>query len=345
MDPTTIAPFPYVAGARPNVHLVEGFNDTFRSARKSIVISRLKDLPSTESHVMHVIFYNGVGHPRHQGVLKLYDRRYARSIREVNGITTAAPLEADNAYLSFVRQGKMTLFRSALEHIYETAPVEPRASEFLDNQRYSGFEADRVARFEAAAWYENNKRFKTELRAYKQLEPFQGDKIPRLLAHIRIPYPIIYDRPQEEGDEQWDEFYCVHGLLLEYIPGPTLGKWPEPTFAPNTLKVAIQSAINSIHDINNLGVLVEKSTNNVIMKNKDNNDQILPLDSQKPFIVDFAKAVLLVDLYEIVITGLPTSDLLATEDLAARLKHAYEEKANEFNESFAGDLKEIMRET
>ncbi|KAF5623635.1 kinase-like domain protein [Fusarium tjaetaba] len=325
MAPTTIAPFP------PN--------------RKFIVISLLEDLPSTESHVMHVIFYNGVGLLGGQGVLKLYDRRYARSIREVNGTTTAAPREADNAYLSFVRQGKMTVFRSALEHIYKTAPVRPRASEFLDTQRYGGPEADRVARFEAAAWYENNKRFKTELKAYKQLKPFQGDKIPRLLAHIRIPYPIIYKRPQENGDEQWDEFFCVHGLLLEYIPGPKLGRWPKPSFSPDTLKAAIQSAIDSINDINKLGVVVEKNNNNVIMKNKDTNDQILPLDSQKPFIVDFAKAVLRDDLYEIVITGLPTRDLLATEYLSARLKHAYEEKANEFNESFAGDLEEIMRET
>jgi hypothetical protein len=272
---------------------------------------------------MHVTFLNGPKPAKQHGVLKLYDRRYARSIREVNGTTTAAPSEADNAYLSFVRQGKMTVFRPALEHIYKTAPVRPRASDFLDTESYGGFEADRVARFEAATWYENNKRFKTELKAYKQLEPLQGNKIPRLLAHIRIPYPTIYDRAQEDGDEQWDEFYCVHGLLLEYIPGPKLRKWPKPSFAPDTLKAAIQSAIDSINDINASGVLVEKSTNNVIMKNRDKDNDKMPVDSQKPFIVGFAKAVLCDDLYEIEITRLLTSDLLATEDLHARLKLAY----------------------
>ncbi|KAF5982630.1 hypothetical protein FCOIX_3622 [Fusarium coicis] len=323
MDPSTIAPFPYVDGDKPKVLLVEDFHKTFVGNRKFLVISRLNDLPSTESHVMHVTFNNGAKPATQHGVLKLYDRRYARSIREVNGITTAAPLEADNSYLSFVRQGKMAVFRHALEHIYKTAPVRPRASDLLDIQSYGGFEADRVARFEAATWYENNKRFKTELKAYRELESFQGKKIPRLLAHIRIPYPTIYDRAQEDGDEEWEEFYCVHGLLLEYIPGPKLGEWPKPSFAPDTVKAAIQSAIDSINDINASGVLVEKSTNNVIMKNKDNdNDQIL-VDSQKPFIVDFAKAVFYDDLCKIEIPRLLTSDVLATEDLQARLKLAY----------------------
>ncbi|KAG9498563.1 hypothetical protein J7337_009371 [Fusarium musae] len=288
MDPSTIAPFP------------------------------------TESHVMHVTFQNGPFPATQHGVLKLYDRRYARSMREVNGTTTATPLEADNAYLSFVRQGKMTVFRFALEHIYKTALVRPRASDFLDTQSYGGFEADRVARFEAATWYENNKRFETELKAYKELETLQGNKIPRLLAHMRVPYPIIYDRPQEDGDEQWDEFYCVNGLLLEYIPGPKLREWPKPSFAPYTLKAAIQSTVDSINAINALGVLVEKCTNNVIMKDKDDDDDQMLVESHKPFIVDFAKAVFCDDLYKIEIsTRLLTSDLLATEDLHAYLKLAY----------------------
>ncbi|CVL00706.1 uncharacterized protein FMAN_16190 [Fusarium mangiferae] len=187
---------------------------------------------------------------KQHGVLKLYDRRYPGRIRQANGTAaaTAPSVAEDAAYRTFVRQGKMDVFPLALKRIYETDP-EACASDFLHNHRFGGAsfggaESDSMARFEAATWYECDQHFKTELKAYKQLERLQGNGIPRLYAHVRIPYDAV---PQGARDDTpRDQFLCVHGLLLEDIPGPTLEDWPTSDMAPNMLKIVAQGAAETI---------------------------------------------------------------------------------------------------
>ncbi|KAF5990065.1 hypothetical protein FBULB1_296 [Fusarium bulbicola] len=313
MAPSTVTPFPYADRPRkePVVRLEEKFNDAISRTQKIIKMEVLETYPDTESHMMRVSFKNSEGDTQ-IGVLKLFDRRYAGRIRQIKDQVRAPSLAAEAAYLKFVRQGKMCAFSSALEHIYKTAPERPRASHFLDNQSYGGAEADRVARFEAATWHENDKLFKTELRAYKQLESLQGDDIPRLFAHVRIPHASI-DHGARDDDVQWDEFFCVHGLLLEHIEGPKLRDWPTRDTATKALKTVAQRAALAMDRINKLGILLEKYSNNVIVKD----------GYRDPLIFDFAEAVFKKDLVKIKIKQLDTSKLVATEDLGHRMDIAY----------------------
>ncbi|ENH70457.1 hypothetical protein FOC1_g10012386 [Fusarium oxysporum f. sp. cubense race 1] len=221
-------------------------------------------------------------------VLKLYDRRYGEHIRQFNGIATVPSRASEDAYQLF------------------DLSVMP----------------DGMARFEAAAWYEYDQRLKTELRAYKQLEPMQGNEIPRLYAHVRISLSVV--EPGAEGvDTESEEFLCVHGLLLQYIPGPQLKYFPEPGIAQildkplhDALRALAQRAVDAMYEINKFGILLKKNSNNVSVDSP-----------RKPCIIDFAEAVFKEDLVEIWIKQRETSDLVATEDLPWHMDIEYWEEA------------------
>lgn len=243
------------------------------------------------------------------GVLKLYDRRYPGRIRQTYGTAAATTpsVAADAAYRSLVRQGTMDVFLLALQHIYDTEP-NTCPSDFLHNEkfggdRFGGDEASSMARFEAATWYQCDQHFKTELKAYKQLERLQGTGIPRLYAHVRIPYNAVPQTARE--DEPWDRFFCVHGLLLEDIPGTKLEDWPTLDITPYMLSTVAKGAAEMIHQINAPGVLLQKTCKNVIVK-KHNNVLL-------PFIVDFTVAVFKEDLDKFEIRRLATSHRMLTE--------------------------------
>ncbi|KAF5644576.1 hypothetical protein F52700_2579 [Fusarium sp. NRRL 52700] len=296
MDQSTAPPFPYAILVRedPVILLEEKFNNTVSRTHRKIKFEVLETYLNTKSHMMRVSFKNSQGNAQ-IGVLKLFDRRYAGRIRQINGQAKAPSFAADDAYLNFVRQGKIT-----------------RASHFLHSQSYGGSQADRVARFEAATWYENDERFKTELRAYKQLESLQGSIIPRLFAHVRIPHASI-DPSAPDDAKKWDEFLCVHGLLLEYIAGPKLNNWPTSYTSAEALNTISQHAVSAMDRINELGILLEKHSNDVIVKD----------GLRVPLILDFAEATFKKDLDKIEIKKLDTSKLLATEVLVHRMDIAY----------------------
>lgn len=103
----------------------------------------LKVLSMTMSPVMEVSIKTGSGSEA-RAVLKLYDRRFGRNLREING-KYAPHTEADEvAFRSFVRQGKMAPFLRMLEHDKKTADIPVRS------YRYHDSTAEGKAKFEAA---------------------------------------------------------------------------------------------------------------------------------------------------------------------------------------------------
>ncbi|KAF4948630.1 hypothetical protein FGADI_9534 [Fusarium gaditjirri] len=313
-DEPGLAPFPYRRLAAPKLYFIEKFGDYFATQRRSVKIDVLSTFPAATSQVMHVRLKDNPGSIQ-EAVLKLYDRRWAGSIRQEtqDKKATAPSLAAENAYASFVRSGKMHVFSLALRQIYETAPDKhkPRAIDFYSDQ------SDGVERYEAAVWYENDQRFKTELQTYKQLESIQGNQIPRLYAHVRIPVSFV-GPGSSDGTAESEQFLCVHGLLLEYIPGPQFKDWVN---RPNIgLTALAQRAVNSIFLINDLGVLVQKCCDDVIVAD-DNNASVG--GSKKPFIVGFAEARFKKDLIMNEIKQFKPSDLLAIKNLKERMDIAY----------------------
>ncbi|KAH7144938.1 hypothetical protein DER46DRAFT_666902 [Fusarium sp. MPI-SDFR-AT-0072] len=253
----------------------------------------------TTSPVKHVKFMTDSGSTQ-AAVLKLYDRRYGGHIRRFNGTATVP-----------------------------SAPVRPRAIDFYYNQQDLSVMPDGMARFEAATWYEYDQRPNTELRAYKQLKPMQGSEIPRLYAHVHFPLSVV--DPGADRDPESEEFLCVHGLLLQYIPGPKLKYLPKPRVAEilykplqDALTALAQRAVDAMYEINKFGILLKKNSNNVIVENNNN----VSIDSPKKlYIIDLAGTVFKEDLVEIWIKKRETSDLVATEDLPWHMDIEYWEKA------------------
>ncbi|EMT69923.1 hypothetical protein FOC4_g10008364 [Fusarium odoratissimum] len=244
-----------------------------------------------------------------EAVLKLYDRRYGGHIRQFYGTATVPSRASEDAY-----------------HLFDLS-IMP----------------DGMARFEAATWYEYDQRLKTEFRAYKQLEPMQGNEIPRLYAHVRIPLSVV--DPDVEGvDTESEEFLCVHGLLLQYIPGLRLSHLPTPGLAQiidkpvhDALAELAQRAVDAMYEINKFGILLKTNSNDVILQQRNN----VAVDSpERPYIIDFAEAVFKEDLVEIWIKQRETNDLVATEDPPWHMDIEYwvEAKRNSNPEALAQDF-------
>ncbi|PNP61554.1 hypothetical protein FNYG_13704 [Fusarium nygamai] len=167
----------------------------------------------------------------------------------------------------------------------------------------------RIRKFEAAIWYELDQRHKTELRAYAQLESMQGTKIPRLYANVRIPLSVI-DKGGKATPEE-EEFLCIPGLLLQYYDCRKLSDLQLPgmaQIASGQLHVTwaglAQRAVNAVHEINDLGILLRNYNNNAIFKRENGNDE--------PYIIDFAEAVFKEDLIEAWIKARERRGLAAT---------------------------------
>ncbi|KAH7474957.1 hypothetical protein BFJ63_vAg4522 [Fusarium oxysporum f. sp. narcissi] len=278
-----------------------------------------------------------------EAVLKLYDRRYGGHIRQFYGTATVPSRASEDAYHLFVRQGRMRVFSQVLGQTYKSAPVRPRAVDFYINQQDLSIMPDGMARFEAATWYEYDQRLKTEFRAYKQLEPMQGNEIPRLYAHVRIPLSVVDPDVEGVGTES-EEFLCVHGLLLQYIPGLRLSHLPTPGLAQiidkpvhDALAELAQRAVDAMYEINKFGILLKTNSNDVILQQRNN----VAVDSpERPYIIDFAEAVFKEDLVEIWIKQRETNDLVATEDPPWHMDIEYwvEAKRNSNPEALAQDF-------
>uniref|UniRef100_A0A0D2XYN7 Protein kinase domain-containing protein n=1 Tax=Fusarium oxysporum (strain Fo5176) TaxID=660025 RepID=A0A0D2XYN7_FUSOF len=277
-------------------------------ARTTMTVDVLDTFLGATSPVKLVQFMTDSGSTQ-EAVLKLYDRRYGGHIRQFYGTATVPSRASEDAY-----------------HLFGLS-IMP----------------DGMARFEAVTWYEYDQRLKTEFRAYKQLEPMQGNEIPRLYAHVRIPLSVVDPDVEGVGTES-EEFLCVHGLLLQYIPGLRLSHLPTPGLAQiidkpvhDALAELVQRAVDAMYEINKFGILLKTNSNDVILQQRNN----VAVDSpERPYIIDFAEAVFKEDLVEIWIKQRETNDLVATEDPPWHMDIEYwvEAKRNSNPEALAQDF-------
>ncbi|KAF5688827.1 hypothetical protein FDENT_4653 [Fusarium denticulatum] len=245
----------YVNESRFDLCIVERFDDKIPSTSNTLYVEVLHTFPNTTSPVKLVQFNNGK--ITETAVLKLYDRTHPGRIRK------------------------------------STAPSYPAEGEYRSWN--GGFLYGIMARFEAAIWYEFDQRHKTELRAYKQLQSMQGAKIPRLYANVRLSLSVIDGGGRTTPEEE--EFLCIPGLLLQYCDCHRLRDLHFPGMVQiesDRLHVKwaglAERAVEAIHEINCLGILLRSYNNNAIFKTENGND--------KPYIIDFAEAVFKEDLIE-----------------------------------------------
>ncbi|KAM5534805.1 hypothetical protein V8D89_011521 [Ganoderma adspersum] len=175
-------------------------------------------------------------------ILKLYDRRCLKNTRD--DFDEGAPWSLD----------KEREYRQYLEDVAEgsIARGEFASQTFMWDSEVSDGE------FEAYLEYLAQKIFNAERTAYERLHTLQGKKIPKLYGVVEHEITI----PNARGDGS-SITEIVPGLLLEYIPGPTLRQlvatWKvrEPPLPNEVLTTLCEEAVRVVDRVSDFDVLNE----------------------------------------------------------------------------------------
>jgi hypothetical protein len=184
--------------------------------------------------------------------------------------------EQEANFQSFVQRGGMDTFLQELEEEKKKNITPPRCYHQLDGT------LEGQAKYEAILWQESCESFDLETRAYARLKDIQGKSIPRLYAHVRLMRPSFV-REDLLQHPQWAPYFEIKGILLEYISSYNLQDIDTSPLAPsdrNMWSGIVQAAVDSAHDINKHGVLMEDCGPRNVMVDSH---------SQSPFIIDFAQ--------------------------------------------------------
>ncbi|RSM02052.1 hypothetical protein CEP52_008162 [Fusarium oligoseptatum] len=140
-----------------------------------------------------------------QAFLKLFDRRFARSLRKCEKVD---PWSADveDEFLHKLKSGDLEDFLDMLQ-----------AEEEDDEEEEEG-EAWDAAEEEASLADMMLSYFRAEFATYSALQKHQGDLIPRLFTKVTLQ--VV--QPDIPLDERQQDMCLVKGILLEYLEGFTL---------------------------------------------------------------------------------------------------------------------------
>ncbi len=211
-------------------------------------------------------------------VLKLYDRRFGKDLRDVFNQHTPHTAASEALFQSFIRRGMIAPFLRELDEEEKGQILPSQPGQLLRD----GSAKNRV-RYEAALWRECHKHFQSETGAYTRLRDLQGKSMPRMLAHVSL---VLGDANVPEDLQQtFSCYFEVKGVLLEHIKGYNLGDLTTSSQAPSDPRHwprIVQEAANAAHEINKRGVL---------MQDADPRNVVVDGRSQRPYIVDFAQCI------------------------------------------------------
>lgn len=164
-------------------------------------------------------------------ILKLYDRRCFRNVRKEYGCTAPYSEEHARAYEKY-RQG---------------TPAAVFTPYFWDMQGLGDRKDTETLTRLFEAWLEEDARktYRKELAVYDLLRDLQGKSIPKLFDTVSCNVPFRFARttspaageerkgqvmdsehePDSQGGTNSSDFVdwnIIHGILIEYIPGPSL---------------------------------------------------------------------------------------------------------------------------
>lgn len=152
--------------------------------------------------------------PMSRMILKVYDRRFSPQLREFKD-TGPATSATEDQFIDFVCRGSLPQFLADYEELGPWA--------------YDEWDASKL---EAYFYFRSTLSHEVELEVYDRLVGMQGIHVPTLFADVRLaPRKITADQ-----DESLTEYTATRALLIEYIPGFTLGNLvteaPESDWAP-----------------------------------------------------------------------------------------------------------------
>lgn len=200
-----------------------------------------------------------------QAILKLYDRRFAAQLRKDEGGDECWSPEIENEFAKFVASGEAAQFVSKLRDDDDFEEPEEGWSA-AENEAY------------LHNWCSDF--FDTEVRAYDTLRALQGKQVPCLYATVSIY--LASDAPARPGLDSSTEFGVVKGLLLEYVPGPTLTEMPD-VIPKESWQGIVDQAVGVVRAYSHLGILNKdvRCSNFVI------NESVPDGDERRVMMVDF----------------------------------------------------------
>lgn len=238
-------------------------------SRVTATISKV--LSMTMSVVLDVGVQTRHGPPIHH-VLKLYDRRFGSSLRDILE-DKPAPYTRENeeAFQTFVQRGMMPEFLRYLKKRNETEQFAVAAWQFLDEPNRT----EGLAKYEATLWHDCIEHFECEVTAYNRLGDLQGTLVPHILANISLSSIQLVTMPREAAP-----YFDVKGILLERIDRYCLGDLTLSPL-PNNLRIwqqIIQSAVDAAHEINKRGIIMKDcAPRNVVVDGQSNTPRIVDL--------------------------------------------------------------------
>ncbi|KAF7560105.1 hypothetical protein G7046_g4041 [Stylonectria norvegica] len=243
---TAETPLPYVAGQAINLKTPCGRDI-------HVVVSLV--YPITVSPVMEVSISTANG--LRKAILKLFDRRFGE-LREKRPYNE----KAEKAWLNCVRSGSAQVLLESLqsdevmiqkarfreERSFDNSSSNENGEEDDNDNEYDDSEAY-LEEEEAIMYHTVRKLYKNEVRAYKELELFQGQCIPRFIdSVVDSPLGVPSDLPAV--------YFQVPGVLIEYISGFSLSALTSKIPARLHLRQTIlDNAVAAVDEVNNAGVV------------------------------------------------------------------------------------------
>lgn len=177
--------------------------------------------PFTLSCTMRVLVLEGEFWAR-DVVLKMHDPRFATDLRRRTDLEPWSQEQAD-AYVDYVRSG------GAAKLVETFKTMEERELSTVEQETYQ-HEALRLTCAD-------------EMEVYNVLKPFQGKETPMFLTSVKLITPSTL--PSRYLSREARKFFDVHGLLMEYIPGISLGDLPHSNIPRTSWQTIVDQAIDN----------------------------------------------------------------------------------------------------
>lgn len=255
----------------------------------------------TMSVVMKVSFWDSRSKRQRLAVLKMYDRRFARSLRRT--YNPSYDDDVESAWCEYVRNEKAP---ALFDFLREKRRLEDEVGVLVDTDS----ESDSSSSEEEHATATTRKRIRTaaemrekkgkregiiqwkaldlyacETRAYAKLSHLQGRYIPKLLAQVYTTVATTPDLRSSPADR--DDYFVVGGILLEYVDGFSLTELGTTSVPKEKWHTIVQQGVDAARYINDAGVInTDCQPRNVIVQR----------ESLRPLHIDFAQCLFAEDM-------------------------------------------------
>ncbi|KAK4201760.1 Serine/threonine-protein kinase [Triangularia verruculosa] len=237
----------------------------------------------TMSVVMKVSFEDARSGCTRLAILKMFDRRFAPSVRR--RINPVYDDDAESAWCEYVRDGKApALFAFLHEQLRLEDEGITRPPRTEEEMRVKKGKKEGIMQWKALQLFED------ETRAYATLSHFQGRYIPRFFAQVYLTVKEPSPDPHNSDDNNptlRPEYFQIPGVLLEYVDGFNLTDLGSTNVPQHKWHSIIQQAVDAARYINDAGVInTDCQPRNVVVQR----------ETLRPLHIDFAQCLFAEDM-------------------------------------------------